>query len=66
VEDVQKLQLKIQALGESFSNKAVQYESQIADLRVELTIAVNQLEEANRRIADYEARESAPEEASKD
>ena len=49
MEEVQKLQLKIQALGESFSNKAVQYENQIADLRVELTLAVNELEELRKQ-----------------
>jgi hypothetical protein len=48
--EVQKLNLKIQALGESFSSKAVQYENQIADLRVELTLVSNELEDAKKRL----------------
>jgi len=52
--EVQKLQLKVQALGESFSNKAVQYENQIADLRVELTLVSQQLDEATKRLTQYQ------------
>ena len=49
-----KLQLKVQALGESFSQKAVQYENQIADLRVELTLVSQQLQEAQSKVQELE------------
>jgi hypothetical protein len=52
--EITKLNLKIQALGESFSNKAVQYENQIADLRVELTLISQELEQTRNALNSKE------------
>jgi hypothetical protein len=51
-QQVDQKDLKIQALLERVSNLTAQYENQIADYRVELTVVSTQLEQANAKIAE--------------
>lgn len=57
MDNTQKLELKIQALRESLANKTAQYEDQIADLRVEITLKEQQLQEFYRQLQDAQARD---------
>lgn len=52
-----KNQLKIQALLEKISNLTTNYENQIADLRVDLTMTTQELQDAVQRIEEYKVRE---------
>lgn len=54
-QQVDRKDLKIQALLEKVSNMTAQYENQVADLRVELTVVSQELEEARQAAADVEA-----------
>lgn len=47
--------LKIQALLEKVSSMTAQYENQVADLRVDLTIVSQELETYHRRDAEAQA-----------
>lgn len=47
--------MKIQALTERISEVVAEYENKVADLRVAYTIVSQQLEEANAKVAEYEA-----------
>jgi hypothetical protein len=47
-----KLKLKIQSMNERFTQKVMQYEDEISNLRVEITIMVDSL---NARIAELES-----------
>jgi uncharacterized protein YeeX (DUF496 family) len=51
-QQVDQKDLKIQALLERVSNLTAQYENQVADYRVELTVVSTQLEQANAKIAE--------------
>lgn len=57
MDNTQKLELKIQALRESLANKTAQYEDQIADLRVEITLKEQQLQEFYEQLQDAQARD---------
>lgn len=57
MDNTQKLELKIQALRESLANKTAQYEDQIADLRVEITLKEQQLQEFYEQLQNAQARD---------
>lgn len=46
--------LKVQALLEKISNMTAQYENQIADLRVEVTIVSQERDEAQQKVRELE------------
>jgi hypothetical protein len=57
MDNTQKLELKIQALRESLANKTAQYEDQIADLRVEVTLREQQLQEVYKQLKDAQEKD---------
>lgn len=50
-QQIDRKDLKIQALLEKVSNMTAQYENQVADLRVELTIATQELDQYHQQEA---------------
>jgi len=48
-------QMKAQSLLERVAALTADYENKVADLRVAYTVVSQQLEEANARLAEYEA-----------
>lgn len=56
--------LKIQALLEKVSNLTTQYENQVADLRVDLTIVSQECEQLRQRIGELETPDSEPQDGS--
>lgn len=51
-----KAEMKLQALKESFASKVVDYEERIAELRVELTVLNNSHQEALGSLRQHEER----------
>lgn len=52
MENIEKLNLKIEALKQGFANSVSNYEDRIADLRVQLTEVSQQLGEAHSEVAN--------------
>lgn len=52
-------ELKIQALLEKISNLTTNYENQVADLRVELTVLGKEVEELKNALAEAQAQFSS-------
>lgn len=59
--DKYKLELKVQALLEKLSNVVTQYENQVAELRVEVTILTSELESTRAELASAAERLDADE-----
>jgi hypothetical protein len=60
-EEIDRKDLKIQALLEDISQLTTQYKNQIADLRVELTISENDKRNLESRVAELEEPDKADE-----
>lgn len=56
--DVEKLQLKIQALKETYTRRISDLDDEVANLRVALTEINGNLEDANDRLAVFESEEA--------
>ena len=61
-EQLDRKDLKIQALLEKVSNLTTQYENQVADLRVELTMSEIERSGLDRRIKELESSDASQEE----
>lgn len=57
--EIDRNELKVQALLEKISNLTANYENQIADLRVELTIISEELRELNEAAKSNKSGKSA-------
>lgn len=66
MEELQKLQLKLEAYRDRVSNLTLTYEDRVADLRVELTLMAQKLAEAEQRVAHLEELESDRDAENKD
>lgn len=53
-EQVDRKDLKVQALLEKISNLTTQYENQVADLRVELTVSEIEKQNLEQRVTELE------------
>lgn len=63
--DIDRKDLKIQALLEKVSSLTAQYENQVADLRVELTISEAERGELQQKVEDLETVDVSVEEDDK-
>lgn len=61
MDNAQRLELKNQALLEKVSSLTTNYENQIADLRVEVTMLMNELQNARAELASAAERLDAAE-----
>ena len=57
---IDKNQLKVQALLEKISNLTMNYENQLADARVEITIASHERDELANRLQETEGSDVRP------
>lgn len=62
-QSIDRKDLKIQALLEKVSSMTAQYENQVADLRVELTISESERQNLQAKVSELETVD-APQEAS--
>jgi small-conductance mechanosensitive channel len=53
-DEITRKDLKIQALLEKVSQLTTQYENQVADLRVDLTLVSSERDQLHAKVADFE------------